>query len=97
MKDVLVAFLDFLKIPVGIILPYLLLKGKVKTFMLKDLISKKVLEIDAVKKKVRRKIENSAIDFNSFNPHDKVKKVDTEYAKDVLSEFMSLRFMPIGT
>ncbi len=60
--------------------------------MLKDLLSKKVLEIDSIKKKVRRKIEGSDIDLTSFDPHDKITKADTEYAKDILSEVYESAF-----
>lgn len=92
MKEVFIAFLDFLKIPVGIIIPFLLLKGRLKAFMLRDLISRKVTEIDTIKNKVRRKVEGASVDFNSFDPYDKLTKNDTEFARDFFLEVYEAAF-----
>lgn len=92
MKEIFIAFLDFLKVPVGIIIPFLLLKGRLKTFMLRDLISKKVVEIDAIKNKVRIKVEGASVDFNGFLPYDKLTKSDTEFARDFFFEVYKAAF-----
>ncbi|MCO7228732.1 hypothetical protein NH398_05735 [Halomonas sp. CnH100-B] len=88
-KDFFLAIIDVLKIPVSIVLTLWLVKGRLRLFIMKDLVAKRLNELDDIKKKVRKKALHALNEINDLGeipPHVFIDESDLSFAEEMLSE-----------
>lgn len=88
-KDFILAVIDVLKIPLTVLLSLWLFKGKIRLFILRDIVVKRLNEIDSIKRKVRGKAVSALSELRGIDNMPRniyIDDSDLKYAVDILSD-----------